>query len=49
MLEWAGIGIAVGDAVVEALKVADRVAPSLEDDGVAQVIEDLMNSGQLEL
>ena len=49
MLEWAGIGIAVGDAVVEALEVADRVAPSLEDDGVAQVIEDLMNSGQLEL
>ena len=49
MLEWAGIGIAVGDAVLEALAVADRVAPSLEDDGVAKVIEDLINSDQLDL
>ena len=49
MLEWAGIGIAVGDAVLEALAVADIVAPSLEDDGVANVIEDLINSAQLEL
>ena len=49
MLEWAEIGIAVGDAVLEALAVADRVAPSLEDDGVAKVIEDLINSDQFEL
>ena len=39
----------LGDAVLEALTVADIVAPSLEDDGVAKVIEDLINSAQLEL
>ena len=42
MLRWAGLGVAVGDAVPEALEVADMVARSLEKDGAAQVLEDLL-------
>ena len=45
MLEWAGLGVALGDAVPEALAVADRVSPPMEEDGVAQVLEDLLDSG----
>ena len=42
MLAWAGLGVAVGGAAPEALEVADRVAPPLEQDGVAQVLEELL-------
>ena len=45
MLQWAGLGVAVGGAVEEVLEVADRVAPPLEDDGTAQVLEDLLSQG----
>ena len=45
MLRWAGLGVAVGDAVPEALDAADRVAPSMEEDGAAQVLEDLLEQG----
>ena len=45
MLEWVRLGIAVGDAVPEALSVADRIAPPFEEDGVAQVLEELVQKG----
>ena len=45
MLRWAGLGVAVGDAVPEALEAADRIAPPMEEDGAAQVIEELLERG----
>lgn len=45
MLEWVELGIAVGDAVPEALAVADRVGPTFEEHGVAQVLEELLSEG----
>ena len=43
MLEWAGLGVAVGDAVPEALAAADSVAPPFNEHGVAQVLEELLD------
>ena len=45
MLEWASLGIAIGGAVPEVLEVADMVAPPIEEDGAAQVLEDLLARG----
>ena len=45
MLEWAGLGIAVGDAVPEALAAADRIAPPFMEHGVAQLLEELLSEG----
>jgi hydroxymethylpyrimidine pyrophosphatase-like HAD family hydrolase len=45
MLRWAGLGVAIGGAVPEVLEVADLVAPPLEEDGAAQVLEDLLRRG----
>ena len=45
MLAWSGLGVAIGGAVPEALEVADRVAPPIEQDGAAQVLEDLLARG----
>ena len=45
MLEWAGMGVAIGGAVPEVLAVADRVAPPIEEDGAAQVLEELLENG----
>ena len=45
MLEWARMAVAVGDAVSEVLEVADVVAPPMEEDGVAQILEDLLERG----
>lgn len=42
MLQWAGRGYAVGNAHPSVLAVADERAPSIEDDGVAQVLERLL-------
>jgi HAD superfamily hydrolase (TIGR01484 family) len=39
MLAWAGRGVAVGNAHPAVLTVADEVAPSNDDDGVAVVLE----------
>ena len=47
MLRWAGLGVAVEGAGPEALNCADRVAPSMEDDGVAQVLEELIAQEQV--
>jgi hydroxymethylpyrimidine pyrophosphatase-like HAD family hydrolase len=42
MLQWAGRGYAVGDAHPLVLDVADERAPSIDEDGVAQVLERLL-------
>jgi hypothetical protein len=39
MIAWAGLGVAMGNASAEAKSVADYVAPSVDDDGLAEAIE----------
>jgi Cof subfamily protein (haloacid dehalogenase superfamily) len=39
MLAWAGMGVAMGNASVEARAAADYVAPSVDEDGVAIALE----------
>jgi len=39
MIAWAGIGVAVGNAVAEAKAVATYVAPPISEDGAAEAIE----------
>jgi Cof subfamily protein (haloacid dehalogenase superfamily) len=39
LLEWAGYGVAVANAHPRVLAIADFVCPSVDDQGVAQVIE----------
>ena len=39
MLEWAGLGVAVGNASPSLRAIADYVAPPVTEDGVAEVIE----------
>jgi Cof subfamily protein (haloacid dehalogenase superfamily) len=39
LLEWAGYGVAVANAHPRVLAVADFVCPSVDEEGVAQVIE----------
>jgi hydroxymethylpyrimidine pyrophosphatase-like HAD family hydrolase len=41
MLAWAGTSYAMGNAHASVLEVAERTAPSNEQDGVAQVLEEL--------
>ena len=45
MLRWAGLGVAIGGAVPQALAAADRIAPPIEQDGAAQVLEELLDNG----
>ena len=45
MLRWAGLSVAVSGAVPEVIEVADVVAPPLEQDGAAHVLEDLLKRG----
>ena len=42
MLAWAGLGVAVANAHPVAREAADEVAPSNDEDGVAQVLERLL-------
>ena len=44
LLEWAGYGVAVANAHPRAVAVADFVCPSVDEEGVAQVIEALVDS-----
>ncbi len=39
MVQWAGLGVAMGNATPDVLAVADFIAPPVEQDGVATVIE----------
>lgn len=43
MLRWAGTGYAMADGHADALAAADRVAPPCHEDGVAQVVEGLLD------
>ena len=45
MIEWAGLGIAVGGAVPDVLEVADEIVAPIEEDGVAQYLEGLLDRG----
>ena len=42
MIRDAGVGVAMANAVPEVRAAADRIAPSNDEDGVAQVIEALL-------
>jgi Cof subfamily protein (haloacid dehalogenase superfamily) len=44
LLEWPAFGVAVANAHERVLEVADWVCPSAEEEGVAQVIEALLDS-----
>lgn len=39
MIEWAGLGVAMGNALPEVLAIADHVTGTQAEDGVAQAIE----------
>ena len=41
MIEWAGEGLAVANALPEVLAVADRVLPACSEDGVAAYLEEI--------
>lgn len=43
MVSWAGLGVAVRGAVREVLDVADLVAPRVEEDGPAEVLNGLVS------
>jgi Cof subfamily protein (haloacid dehalogenase superfamily) len=45
MLAWAGLGVAMDNAQDETKAVADEVAPTNDDDGVAHVVERLLADG----
>ncbi len=45
MLQWGGYSVAVGGAVPQALEAADAVAPPIEEEGVAQILEDFLDRG----
>ncbi|MDQ1293316.1 MAG: hypothetical protein QG608_1197 [Actinomycetota bacterium] len=47
MLRWAGRGYAMANAHPEATGAADRTAPSCDEDGVAQVLEQLIREGTI--
>ena len=42
LLEWSGIGVAMGNAVAEAVAAADHTTASNSEDGFAQAIERLL-------
>jgi Cof subfamily protein (haloacid dehalogenase superfamily) len=44
LLDWAGYGVAVANAHERALAAADYVCPSVDEEGVAQVIESFLDS-----
>lgn len=41
MLEWAGLGIAVGNAHPPVQEAADRIAPPADEDGVGKMLQEL--------
>ena len=45
MLKWVGLSVAVAGSVREGLEIADRVAPPMEGDGAAIVLEELLEQG----
>jgi Cof subfamily protein (haloacid dehalogenase superfamily) len=48
MIEWAGLGVAVANALPEVFAVADEIAPAVTEDGLAHVIErHIFNNGRI--
>lgn len=47
MLEWAGRGVAPSNAHPDVLAAADEIAKSNDEDGIALVLERLLNDGEL--
>ena len=45
MLQWAGMSVAVDGSVPQVLDVVDMIAPSMEEDGVARVLDGLLEQG----
>lgn len=43
MLQWAGLGIAMGNAGLQVREVADFVAPANNEDGAAQILQVLLS------
>jgi hydroxymethylpyrimidine pyrophosphatase-like HAD family hydrolase len=44
MLDWAGYGVAMGNAHPELKAVADEVAPGNDDEGVAAVLDRILRT-----
>ena len=44
MLQWAGLGVAMGNGVPEALEAADAVTASHDEDGLAVFLESLLDA-----
>ena len=44
LLEWAGFGVAVANAHDDIIRLADLVVPSVEDEGVAALLEAYLDS-----
>ncbi len=44
MIQAAGLGVAMGNAVEEVKSIADRIAPANDDDGLEQVVEWVLES-----
>jgi Cof subfamily protein (haloacid dehalogenase superfamily) len=44
MFDWAGVAVAMGNAPPHVRAAADRIAPTADDDGVAVVLEELVNA-----
>lgn len=42
MISWAGMGVAMGNAVDAVKKVADRIGPTNDEHGVARVLAELV-------
>ncbi len=49
VLAWAGLGVAMANGKPDALAVAGRIAPTNDDDGVAQVLEELYGFAPLHI
>lgn len=48
MIEWAGLGVAVANAMPEVFAVADEIAPAVTEDGLAYVIErHILSNGRI--
>lgn len=47
LIGYAGLGVAMGNAPSDILRIADMIAPSNDDDGVAVVVEQLATAGLL--
>ncbi len=39
MIEWAGLGVAMGNAPADLRAIAGYIAPTVDEDGVADVLE----------